>query len=579
MVIQFYIFHLLSLIINFIFYFYQKKGYSLDKLKYILLAIFSISLINLVYNLSYFLENDSEEILQNFNFYSHYILNFNLSMILFGLSLTLFVLNFFYNKEIVIDLKPPSYQDSKGGDVKIGQVVKNNSNKFSFNLSLKDLEKHMFICGSTGTGKSNFMQNFLINFTKKYKIPFFLVEFKGEYHFLQEYISDLLILWPGENFSINIFNPGKSNATIHAERIFDILQSGRFLDENAEFSPQMEKVLIEILIKVCKNPLLQSWKGFEECCNEYLIKNRNLIPMLKQTLISLKNRIRRFSSGPLKGVFETQKKISIQKIFKQNVILDLSSIIRLGGEKEDAFFFLNMILKYLWDKNLTRGAFNFEGIKHITIIEDAQYFAPQNIAKKSKLTTYLEDIALLQRGTGECLITLATRPDISKEILANNGIVLTFKNHIEKEIMCELLNIDLEKKYFLSKLDEGQCIIRINSIKDPFLLKIPLIKRKFLPISEIEMNNERILNHMKGNSDDLNIKNKQKNRKISNFFRKIKKIKKVTYESIVLKSLKQNVNDSALNDQAEERNLLIDIEQRELIHYLNSLIKKNKKNE
>lgn len=52
-------------------------------------------------------------------------------------------------------------------------------------------------------------------------------------------------------------------------------------------------------------------------------------------------------------------------------------------------------------------------------IEDAQYFAPQDIMKKSKLTTYLEDIALLQRGAGECLITLATHPDISKEILAN----------------------------------------------------------------------------------------------------------------------------------------------------------------
>jgi len=99
---------------------------------------------------------------------------------------------------------------------------------------------------------------------------------------------------------------------------------------------------------------------------------------------------------------------------------------------------------------------------------------------KSKLTIYLEDIALLQRGTGECLITLATRPDISKEIIANCGILVSFQNHIQKDIMCELLNIDIEKKNYLSKLDEGQCIIRVNFIKEPFLLKVPLIKRKSL---------------------------------------------------------------------------------------------------
>jgi len=396
-------------------------------------------------------------------------------------------------QESVINLEIPSYSLSKRGNIKIGRVLKGGSRKYFFSISLKDLEKHMFICGSTGTGKSNFLQNFLTNFTKQYRIPFFLVEFKGEYHFLQEKINNLLIIWPGENFSINIFNPGESNPEIHAERIFDILKSGQFLGENSEYSPQMEKVLIEILIKVCRHEKYQNWVGFEKICEFYFNKNQDSIPMLKQTLISVKNRIRRFSKGPLRALFESNKGISIHDLFNRNAILDLSSIIRLGGDKEDALFFLNMVLKYLWDRNLTNGAYKYGGIKHITIIEDAQYFAPQDLSKKSKLTTYLEDIALLQRGTGECLITSATRPDISKEILANNGIVLTFKNHIEKDIMCELLNLDNDKKHYLSFLDEGQCIIRVNSIKEPFLLWIPFAKRKSITVSEIKKKNLQIL--------------------------------------------------------------------------------------
>jgi hypothetical protein len=299
----------------------------------------------------------------------------------------------------------------------------------------------------------------------------------------------------------------------------------------------MEKVLVEILTKVCQSEESQNWKGFEHYCEIYLRENRNKIPMLKQTLISIKNRIRRYSKGPLKALFEENDSVNIQDLFKQNIILDLSSIIRLGGEKEDALFFLNMILKYLWDKNLMEGAYNFKGIKHLTIIEDAQYFAPQGLLKKNKITSYLEDIALLQRGTGECLITLATRPDISKEILANNGIVLTFKNHLEKDIMCELLNLDNENRKFLSILEEGQCIIRVNSVKEPFLLGIPHIKNELLTIKEIHRNNSYILEGKRGNSNsNSEFKSKYK-------FSLFKKL----VEKIVPLKLKKNEIEEPLN--------------------------------
>jgi len=357
-----------------------------------------------------------------------------------------------------------------------------------------------------------------------------LVEFKGEYHFLQRKIEDLLILRPGENFSINIFNPGTSPSEVHAERIFDILKSGKFLDDAAEFSPQMEKVLVEIITKVCQNKKFQSWQGFYDYCKEYAKNKKAEIPMLSQTIISITNRIRRFSLGSLKSLFDSENTVNTESLFKRNILIDLSSIIRLGGEKEDALFFLNMILKYLWDKNLTRGAFNFQGIKHITIVEDTQYFAPKDLIRKNKLTTYLEDIALLQRGTGECLISLATHPDISEEILANCGILVCFKTHIEKEFLCKLLNLDVEHEDYLSILKRGQCIARVNSIERPFLLKVPYIPREWLEISEINRNNEQILEKLSRlKSKDLEKNNEKQKQYIRNFTKKralfLKKVK------------------------------------------------------
>jgi len=470
------------------------------------------------------------------------IILINSIFLLFALSSTLFFYSLYDSDEDIVDLKFPSFFKSRKGTIRIGKSLKKKQNKYKFFLSLKDLEKHVFVCGATGTGKSNFIQYFLINLSKRHKIPFLLVEFKGEYHFLQKQIDNLLIIRPGENFAINIFNPEGAIPEVHAERIFDILKSGQFLDTNAEFSPQMQKVLVEILTKLCKNKTLQSWDGFYSYCKEYSDKFARDIPMLSQTLISIKNRIRRFSLGSLKALFDTEHKIRIKDLFERNILIDLSSIIRLGGEKADALFFLNMVLKYLWDKNITRGAYQFKGIKHITIVEDAQYFAPKDLSRQTKLSSYLEDIALLQRGTGECLICIATHPDISEDILANCGALIVFKTHMQREFLCELLNLNKEKQDYMSILEEGQCIARVNSIKRPFLLSIPYVERDYLNMSEINYNNKLALNAQE-KMIDKGIERKYEiilrflkgiGREISSIFSKIAKVIKENIRKLII---------------------------------------------
>jgi hypothetical protein len=463
-------------------YFFKIKEITTIYLKYIIIVGILGLFLDFFFNVSQYIPSDlSEEP-------SKTLIIFISQLILF-ISIGIFLLTLMQTPDDLINLKYPSFLQSRNGTIEIGKIMKLGKKKHKFLLPMDDLEKHMFVCGSTGTGKSNFVQQFLINFTKNYDIPFLLVEFKGEYIFLQKQIENMVILQPGENFSLNIFNPEGTSPEIHAERIFDILKSGQFLEESSEYSPQMQKVLVDILTEVCKDRQNRSWNGFYRKCNEYLKREHKKIPMLAQTLISIRNRIRRFSVGPMKAIFDTNTSINIKALFQLRVLIDLSSIIRLGGEKEDALFFLNMILKYLWDENLTKGGKNYDGIQHLTIIEDAQYFAPQDLTKQTKLTTYLEDIALLQRGTGECLISIATRPRVSEEILANCGILAIFKSYMQTDLQCELLNLAEEKRDYLSMVEKGTCIIRTNSIKRPFHLWTPHIQRKTLSNKEIEKKN------------------------------------------------------------------------------------------
>lgn len=522
----------LLLIISFLFYYSRVKEINLSFLKFIIPLLIFFLILNFIVNINFYIPSSISKTPDKTIFVVF-------SQFLLFISAALYIITLTYKNEDIIDLKPPSFLKSRKGGIQLGKVIDNNYKKHKFFLSLEDLEKHMFVCGSTGTGKSNFVQNFLINFEKRHRIPFLLVEFKGEYTFLKNYINDLKILKPGENFSINIFNPEGSNPEIHAERIFDILKSGQFLEESAEYSPQMQKVLVDILGAVCKNKKYQTWDGFFKACDLYLDKKQKKIPMLAQTLISIKNRIRRFSIGPLKIIFSNKYQYNIKELFERDIIIDLSSIIRLGGEKEDALFFLNMVLKYLWDENLTMGAYNYDGIKHLTIVEDAQYFAPKDLTKQSKISTYLEDIALLQRGTGECLISIATRPQVSEEILANCGVLVIFKNHMEKEFQCQLLNLNEKNEHYLSILEKGQCLIRTNSVKRPFLLSIPYRERKI---------NEFI-------SDEVNNPNKLKKSSNKISFNRPFKQNQVAFKPKKMKNNSKNINNNRKSKSIHQKEI------------------------
>ena len=255
--------NLILLIITILYYFSRKKEHPAQKIKYALFIFFTLMCFLLFLNLDFLIFSRDPDSMESMIFGG-------LSLLILLSSLMILISSFFIAEQDIIELDTPSRYKSRKGTIKIGKIMKKKRKTHKFFLSLKDLERHMFVCGATGTGKTNFLQYFLMNFKKRYNVPFLLVEFKGEYIFLQDKIKDLLIIRPGENFSMNIFNPEGANPEIHAERVFDILKSGQFLDDHSEFSPQMQKVLVDILTIMCSNPQLQSWNGFYRQCGKYL---------------------------------------------------------------------------------------------------------------------------------------------------------------------------------------------------------------------------------------------------------------------------------------------------------------------
>ncbi|MHA2001570.1 MAG: helicase HerA domain-containing protein, partial [Promethearchaeota archaeon] len=91
--------------------------------------------------------------------------------------------------------------------ITLGTIIYKNRFLEKYAMTIEDIKRHTLIYGQTGTGKSSFLMYFLKQFSRLYsKTPFTLFEFKGEYELLNQHITDLQVLKPGHNFSINLFD-------------------------------------------------------------------------------------------------------------------------------------------------------------------------------------------------------------------------------------------------------------------------------------------------------------------------------------------------------------------------------------
>ena len=375
---------------------------------------------------------------------------------------------------IKIKLPPLRLTKKQQGRLYLGTMKTYITTK-KFMLPERDLQRHMFITGLTGMGKSNLVKHLLNQFSLNYPtIPFLLVEFKGEYSNLAKKSSKITMLRPGESLKINIFDPMGEPPRIHAEKLLNMLTSCQIITFQEEFSSQMEKIFVEILYSVCSDENRRNWEGFDYYVEKFKKTNGSKYYNLNNTISSIENRIRRLKSGPLRDIFDDDFVLDPLKIIRSNTIIDLSSIIQKGGTKNDAVFFSNILFNHIWIYNLKNGP-NSE-INHFTLIEDSQFLLSQKKSQNSPSSSYLEDFALLLRGTGECLITINTRPTISEDVMANAGVIISFQLNYDQKMMGKLLGLIETKHHYLAALDIGECIIKTNSIPTPFMIKVPLIE-------------------------------------------------------------------------------------------------------
>jgi hypothetical protein len=322
--------------------------------------------------------------------------------------------------------------------------------------------------GATGTGKTTLVKHLIAELSIKSSVPWWIFDVKGSEY--QELVNlcdnDILVLKPGvdPSFVIDFMDPEIDSGERHAHTTFAILKE--LLNErgvSSELSPAMEKLLREAVLEIARSSDNgNSIQALTHAVSELAGKDRTST----MTRDALLNRLEILSREPLGTILSGgQEAIRISNLMDRRVIIDLQHVARTGG-MEAARLLYNLIAKRIFDYALHRGI--RPGLHHLVVLEEANNLVPESYTRHTAAdVTTGESMVMLQRATGQGVIIISTRPNVSSNILANTATKVTFRLPYDSPIGARFMSLDDKQERYLKTLKRGRALIVLPG-SEPF---------------------------------------------------------------------------------------------------------------
>jgi len=378
----------------------------------------------------------------------------------------------------------------------LGSLVRSGS---VLNLEVKidkqHLNKHTFVTGVTGSGKTTTCQRIL----QSANMPFMVIEpAKTEYRILTANDKEMLIFTLGNDsvapFRINPFEFFKGeNITSRVDMIKANIEAA--FDMEAAIPQIIESALYKCYEVYGWDIATSKNSRYEDPFKEGIFSFPTLSDLIKQTVTvveeqgfddrlkndyigSIKARLQGLLVGSKGFMLNTPRSIDFTDLIEKNVILELEEI-KNGAEKSliMGFVLINLNeaikLKYKAYKKLGKD------FKHITLIEEAhrllsKHTPGDNPSKKLGVETFADMLAEV-RKYGESLIIVDQIPDkLTPEVLKNTNTKIVHKLFAsdDKDAIGNTMALGDEQKEFLSNLEVGRAIISNQDFAKPIQVQI-----------------------------------------------------------------------------------------------------------
>ncbi len=348
-------------------------------------------------------------------------------------------------------------------ELQIGWAVFGGHRLSEVGLKTEWLREHIAILGATGTGKTTLVKNLVAELTTKTDVPWWIFDVKGsEYSDLVQ-LGDISIIRPGldPTFVISLIDSEGSSLVNQAHSTFSILRE--LLSENnaADLSPAMEKLLRESVIELVN-------KFDSDSSVQALVKiikgNASESRIGTMTRDALLNRLEILVREPLGSIFSGgEDSLKISELLEKRIIFDLRHVARVGG-MDAARLLYNLVAKRIFDSSMRRGI--RPGLHHVVVLEEASNLVPESYVRHTAAdVTTGESMVMLQRATGQGVIVVSTRPNISSNILANTSTKVTFRLPYDSSIGGRFMSLTPDQERYLRTLKCGRALIVLPSVE------------------------------------------------------------------------------------------------------------------
>jgi hypothetical protein len=357
------------------------------------------------------------------------------------------------------------------------------------NLDLNSLSMHTFVTGSTGSGKSNVIYNILEKVKRK-SIPFLVIEpAKGEY---RRVFSGVKVYGTNPNMDeLLVLNPFSFPQNIH------VLEHIDRLVEIFNVCWPMYAAMPAVLKDAIESAYITAGWDLEASVN-YEVEG--LFPTFEDVLLalrklmrssdysadtkgdyigSLSTRLKSLTNG-INGIIFGNDEISLNTIFNQNVIVDISRI----GSMETKSLIMGMLVLKLQEYRLSCAGDINSPLKHVTVLEEAHNLlkrtSTEQSAESSNLTgksvEMLANAIAEMRTYGEGFIIVDQAPamlDTAAIRNTNTKIVMRLPEGNDRELLGESMALNEKQTMEISKLPTGVAAVYQNDWQGSVLCKIP----------------------------------------------------------------------------------------------------------
>lgn len=405
-------------------------------------------------------------------------------------------------------------------DILLGNICEYERplSNIEFGLSEEDLNKHTFVCGITGSGKTNTVKGIL----EKVDKPFMVIEpAKKEYRNLQKDVSVYTLGRPEIN-CIKL-NPFYIMPGISPQQHIDLLKD-LFCASFALYGPMpyiLEKCLYNIYTKKGWNltlgfhPCLVGDNGNIDLFDEGIVKDKYSVKAHKYlfpTMQDLKDEVDNYIEnemtyeGEVKGnirsaikaridslcvgakgfMFNTYDITDFDELFNGNVVLELEGLADDG----DKAFSLGLLIIYVNEyRQLKKEVGEVNGLEHILVIEEAHRLL-KNVSTennedmgnpKGKAVEHFTNMLAEMRSYGQGVIVAEQIPSkLAPDVIKNssNKIIHRIVALDDQEAVANTIGVSADNAIYLGNQKTGYALCHKEGMVQPVIVKILEIKKK-----------------------------------------------------------------------------------------------------